>query len=81
MQVSSSKHLSDEPDTACSLPHDKCCVLQDKRRKVKLHEDAAVNHHMLLLLRSNTHLEQQVHLHTGTPDTLIHNHHHLTRQV
>ncbi|KAM3624350.1 uncharacterized protein V6R79_022287 [Siganus canaliculatus] len=36
-----------------------CCV-QDKRGKVKLHEDAAVNHHMLLVLRSNTHLEQQV---------------------
>ncbi|XP_049899692.1 TNF receptor-associated factor 5 isoform X2 [Epinephelus moara] len=38
------------------------CSVQDKRRRVKLHEDAAVNHHMLLVLRSNTHLEQQVEL-------------------
>lgn len=29
---------------------------------MKLHEDAAVNHHMLLVLRNNTHLEQQVRL-------------------
>ncbi|KAM9363295.1 TNF receptor-associated factor 5 [Symphorus nematophorus] len=36
------------------------CSVQDKRGKVKLHEDAAVSHHMLLVLRSNTHLEQQV---------------------
>ncbi|XP_018545111.1 TNF receptor-associated factor 5 [Lates calcarifer] len=36
------------------------CSVQDKRGKVKLHEDAAVNHHMLLVLRSNTNLEQQV---------------------
>ncbi|XP_029316601.1 TNF receptor-associated factor 5-like isoform X2 [Cottoperca gobio] len=36
------------------------CSVQDKRGNVKLHEDAAVNHHMLLVLRSNTHLEQQV---------------------
>ncbi|XP_042341193.1 TNF receptor-associated factor 5 isoform X2 [Plectropomus leopardus] len=36
------------------------CSVQDKRGRVKLHEDAAVSHHMLLVLRSNTHLEQQV---------------------
>uniref|UniRef100_A0A7N6BKR5 TNF receptor-associated factor n=1 Tax=Anabas testudineus TaxID=64144 RepID=A0A7N6BKR5_ANATE len=36
------------------------CSVQDKRGKVKLHEDAAVNHHMLLVMRSNTNLEQQV---------------------
>ncbi|XP_071359242.1 TNF receptor-associated factor 5 [Trachinotus anak] len=36
------------------------CSVQDKRGEVKLHEDAAVNHHMLLVLRSNTNLEQQV---------------------
>ncbi|XP_054460049.1 TNF receptor-associated factor 5 [Anoplopoma fimbria] len=36
------------------------CSVQDKRGRVKLHEDAAVNHHMLLVLRSNSHLEQQV---------------------
>ncbi|XP_078128375.1 TNF receptor-associated factor 5 isoform X2 [Sander vitreus] len=35
------------------------CSVQDRRRKVKLHEDTAVAHHMLLVLRSNTHLEQQ----------------------
>ncbi|XP_041641836.1 TNF receptor-associated factor 5 [Cheilinus undulatus] len=38
------------------------CPVQDKRARVKLHEDAAVSHHMLLVLRSNTHLEQQVEL-------------------
>ncbi|XP_070684369.1 TNF receptor-associated factor 5 [Pempheris klunzingeri] len=43
----------------CSYKRFGCCV-QGKRGKVKLHEDAAVNHHMLLVLRSNTHLEQQV---------------------
>lgn len=37
-------------------------VLQDTRRKVKLHEDTAVSHHLLLLLKSNTDLEEQVHL-------------------
>ncbi|KAK2918471.1 TNF receptor-associated factor 5 [Channa argus] len=36
------------------------CSLQDKRGKVMLHEDEAVSHHMLLVLRSNSHLEQQV---------------------
>uniref|UniRef100_A0A3Q3MW60 TNF receptor-associated factor n=1 Tax=Mastacembelus armatus TaxID=205130 RepID=A0A3Q3MW60_9TELE len=36
------------------------CSVQDKRGKMKLHEDAAVGHHMLLVLRSNTNLEQQV---------------------
>ncbi|KAF6718911.1 TNF receptor-associated factor 5 [Oryzias melastigma] len=35
-------------------------TLQGKRRKVKLHEDAAVCHHVLLVLKSNAHLEQQV---------------------
>ncbi|XP_051238121.1 TNF receptor-associated factor 5 [Dicentrarchus labrax] len=43
----------------CSYKRFGCCV-QGKRVKVKLHEDAAVNLHMLLVLRSNTHLEQQV---------------------
>lgn len=36
------------------------CPVQDRRGNVMLHQDAAVNHHMLLILRSNTHLEQQV---------------------
>ncbi|XP_040042804.2 TNF receptor-associated factor 5 isoform X1 [Gasterosteus aculeatus] len=36
------------------------CSVQDTRGRVKLHEDAAVHRHMLLVLRSNTHLEQQV---------------------
>ncbi|XP_029381511.1 TNF receptor-associated factor 5 [Echeneis naucrates] len=36
------------------------CRVQDKRGKVKLHEDAAVSHHMLLVQKSNTQLEQQV---------------------
>lgn len=39
-----------------------CRVLQDKREKVRLHEDAAVSCHMLLVMRSNTNLEQQVRL-------------------
>ncbi|KAM3865345.1 TNF receptor-associated factor 5 [Diretmus argenteus] len=36
------------------------CSVQDKRAKVKLHEDAAVNQHMVLVLRSNTKLEKQM---------------------
>ncbi|XP_037327880.2 TNF receptor-associated factor 5 isoform X1 [Pungitius pungitius] len=36
------------------------CSVQDTRGRVKLHEDAALHRHMLLVLRSNTHLEQQV---------------------
>ncbi|KAK2817561.1 hypothetical protein Q5P01_025752 [Channa striata] len=45
--------------TDCSYKRFGCSV-QDKRGKVKLHEDAAVSHHMLLVLKSNSHLEQQV---------------------
>ncbi|XP_044045279.1 TNF receptor-associated factor 5 isoform X4 [Siniperca chuatsi] len=48
-----------EVHTHCSYKRFGCSV-QDKRGKVKLHEDAAVSHHMLLVLRSNSHLEQQV---------------------
>ncbi|KAM7419961.1 hypothetical protein PAMA_016865 [Pampus argenteus] len=36
------------------------CSVQVKRGRAKLHEDAAVNHHMLLVLRSTTSLEQQM---------------------
>lgn len=43
----------------CSVP-DRCCVPQDKRREVKLHEDAAFGHHSLLVMRSDASLEQQV---------------------
>ncbi|XP_034535361.1 TNF receptor-associated factor 5-like [Notolabrus celidotus] len=56
----------EEHEDSCPEVHVDCvyrrfgCPVQDKRGKVKLHEDAAVNHHMLLVLRSNTHLEQQV---------------------
>nr|XP_020514021.1 TNF receptor-associated factor 5-like [Labrus bergylta]XP_020514022.1 TNF receptor-associated factor 5-like [Labrus bergylta]XP_020514023.1 TNF receptor-associated factor 5-like [Labrus bergylta]XP_020514024.1 TNF receptor-associated factor 5-like [Labrus bergylta] len=60
------RHQLAEHREACPEVHADCsyrrfgCLVQDKRRRVKLHEDAAVNHHMLLVLRSNTHLEQQV---------------------
>ncbi|XP_034417064.1 TNF receptor-associated factor 5 isoform X1 [Cyclopterus lumpus] len=37
-----------------------CSVQQDKRGRAKLHQDAAVNRHMLLVLRSNARLEQRV---------------------
>lgn len=47
------------------------CVLQDTRGRVKLHEDAAVHRHMLLVLRSNTHLEQQVRLTDPAEITLL----------
>ncbi|CAK6983403.1 TNF receptor-associated factor 5 [Scomber scombrus] len=36
------------------------CSVQEKRGRMKLHEDAAVSHHMLLVLRSNTNLEHQM---------------------
>lgn len=36
------------------------CSVQDQRVKVKLHEDAAVNHHMLMVLKSNIRLEKQM---------------------
>ncbi|XP_044199562.1 TNF receptor-associated factor 5 [Thunnus albacares] len=36
------------------------CSVQEKRGRMKLHEDAAVSHHMLLVLKSNTNLEQQM---------------------
>nr|WMV84500.1 TNF receptor-associated factor 5 transcript variant 1 [Larimichthys crocea] len=48
-----------EVQVSCSYQRFGCCV-QGQRARVKLHEDAAVNHHMLLVLKSNTHLEQQV---------------------
>ncbi|KAG8014918.1 TNF receptor-associated factor 5 [Nibea albiflora] len=48
-----------EVQVSCSYKRFGCCV-QGQRARVKLHEDAAVNHHMLLVLKSNTHLEQQV---------------------
>lgn len=60
------RHKLTEHRDSCPEVHVACsyqrfgCSVQDKRAKVKLHEDAAVNHHMLLVLRSNTHLEQQV---------------------
>lgn len=60
------RHKLTEHRESCPELHVDCsykkfgCSVQDKRGRVKLHEDAAVNHHMLLVLRSNTHLEQQV---------------------
>ncbi|XP_028266680.1 TNF receptor-associated factor 5 isoform X2 [Parambassis ranga] len=53
------RELCPEVQTDCSYKKFGCSV-QGKRGTVMLHEDAAVNHHMLLVLRSNTHLEQQV---------------------
>ncbi|XP_070841484.1 TNF receptor-associated factor 5 [Chaetodon trifascialis] len=60
------RHKLTEHRESCPEVHVDCsykrlgCWVQDKRGKVKLHEDAAVSQHMLLVLRSNTHLEQQV---------------------
>ncbi|XP_068582927.1 TNF receptor-associated factor 5 [Cebidichthys violaceus] len=60
------RHKLTEHGESCPELHVDCsfkkfgCSVQDKRGRVKLHEDAAVNRHMLLVLRSNTHLEQQV---------------------
>ncbi|XP_039671673.1 TNF receptor-associated factor 5 isoform X2 [Perca fluviatilis] len=60
------RHKLAEHREACPELHVDCsykkfgCSVKDRRRNVKLHEDAAVAHHMLLVLRSNTHLEQQV---------------------
>ncbi|XP_076584050.1 TNF receptor-associated factor 5 [Chaetodon auriga] len=60
------RHKLMEHRESCPEVHVNClykrfgCCVQDKRGKVKLHEDASVSQHMLLVLRSNTHLEQQV---------------------
>ncbi|KAK5865509.1 hypothetical protein PBY51_019775 [Eleginops maclovinus] len=60
------RHMLTEHRDSCPELHVDCsykkfgCSVQGKRGRVKLHEDAAVSHHMLLVLRSNTHLEQQV---------------------
>ncbi|KAK5898962.1 hypothetical protein CesoFtcFv8_008491 [Champsocephalus esox] len=60
------RHMLTEHRDSCPELHVDCsyqrlgCSVQGKRGRVKLHEDSAVSHHMLLVLRSNTHLEQQV---------------------
>lgn len=36
------------------------CVSQGKRGNVKKHEEVAVSHHMLLIRKNSTHLEQKV---------------------
>ncbi|XP_035493832.1 TNF receptor-associated factor 5 [Scophthalmus maximus] len=60
------RHTLTEHRESCPEVHVNCpyrnfgCSVQDKRGKVKLHEDAAVSRHMLLVLRSNSDLEQQV---------------------
>nr|XP_020475958.1 TNF receptor-associated factor 5-like [Monopterus albus] len=55
------EHMESCPELLVDCSYKKFgCFVQDKRRNVKLHEDAAVNRHMLLVLESNTHLEQQV---------------------
>ncbi|KAM6939644.1 TNF receptor-associated factor 5 [Xenentodon cancila] len=36
------------------------CSVKDKRGNVQKHEELVVSHHMLMVLKSNTHLEQQV---------------------
>ncbi|KAK1886452.1 TNF receptor-associated factor 5 [Dissostichus eleginoides] len=60
------RHMLTEHRDSCPELHVDCsyqrlgCSVQGKRGRVKLHEDSAVSQHMLLVLRSNTHLEQQV---------------------
>ncbi|KAG7460558.1 TNF receptor-associated factor 5-like, partial [Solea senegalensis] len=60
------RHKLVEHQESCPEVHVSCsysrfgCSVQGKRGTVDIHEDAAVNHHMLLVLRSNDHLEQQV---------------------
>lgn len=60
------RHKLTEHRDSCPEVHTDCsykkfgCSVQGTRRNVRLHEDAAVNQHMLLVLRSNTHVEQQV---------------------
>uniref|UniRef100_A0A3P9L5T9 TNF receptor-associated factor n=1 Tax=Oryzias latipes TaxID=8090 RepID=A0A3P9L5T9_ORYLA len=55
-----------EHGESCPEVHTDCsfkmfgCSVKGKRRKVKLHEEAAVCHHVLLVLKSSAHLEQQV---------------------
>ncbi|XP_036961915.1 TNF receptor-associated factor 5 isoform X1 [Acanthopagrus latus] len=56
-----SEHRQSCPEVYISCSYKRFgCSVQGKRGKVKLHEDGSVNHHMLLVLRSNAHLEQQV---------------------
>ncbi|XP_023118016.1 TNF receptor-associated factor 5 [Amphiprion ocellaris] len=60
------RHKLTEHRDSCPEVHTDCsykkfgCSVQGTRGNVRLHEDTAVNHHMLLVLRSNAHLEQQV---------------------
>ncbi|KAM9314461.1 TNF receptor-associated factor 5 isoform 2-T2 [Pholidichthys leucotaenia] len=57
------KHTESCPEVHTDCSYKKFgCFVQGKRGNVKLHEDTAVNHHMLLVLRSNTQLEQRVEL-------------------
>ncbi|XP_061582145.1 TNF receptor-associated factor 5 isoform X2 [Cololabis saira] len=60
------RHKLTEHRESCSEVHTDCsykpfgCSVQGKRGSVKKHEEVAVSHHMLMVLQSNTHLEQQV---------------------
>uniref|UniRef100_A0A667XUQ9 TNF receptor-associated factor n=1 Tax=Myripristis murdjan TaxID=586833 RepID=A0A667XUQ9_9TELE len=60
------RHLLAEHSSVCPEVQTDCfykkygCSVQDKRAEVKLHEDAAVHQHMLLVLRSNVKLEKQI---------------------
>ncbi|XP_035770719.1 TNF receptor-associated factor 5 [Neolamprologus brichardi] len=58
-KLTSHRQLCPEVNNDCCFKKFGCSV-QGKRRNAKLHEDKAINHHMLLVLRSNTHLEKQM---------------------
>ncbi|XP_023686168.2 TNF receptor-associated factor 5 [Paramormyrops kingsleyae] len=52
-------HECPEVVTDCIYKKYGCCV-REKRVKVQVHEDAALNDHLLLVLESNTKLEKQI---------------------
>uniref|UniRef100_A0A673CEQ3 TNF receptor-associated factor n=2 Tax=Sphaeramia orbicularis TaxID=375764 RepID=A0A673CEQ3_9TELE len=62
------RHMVTEHSDSCPEVHIECsyrrfgCFVQGKQGRVKLREEAAVNHPMLLVLRSNVDLEHQVEL-------------------
>ncbi|XP_061087554.1 TNF receptor-associated factor 5 isoform X1 [Conger conger] len=56
------EHFSQCPELETDCVYKKYgCSVREKRAKVLVHEDAALNEHLLLVLENNTKLEKQIH--------------------
>lgn len=56
------EHFSQCPELETDCVYKKYgCFVREKRAKVQVHEDAALNEHLLLVLENNTKLEKQIH--------------------